>query len=168
MKVTNHFGKTHKTYAMIGGGSGLGIAVFVAITVGSPFPILRMLGAEGLLPPIWLMGLLWFASYALEGCAAGIAAGCLGGRGDVRETGLWRGMTFLVAEITFSLAWYRLLFCSFLLFPSFCCLLLAVCAGIVCLLSWFPIHKLSAALCAGVTMWRLCLMFTQVIVILHN
>ena len=167
VKMTNSFGKIHKTYALIGGGTGLFMAVFVAATVGNPLPILRLLGADLFLPPLWLAGLLWLAGYALSGAAAGWALACSAG-GPSRETAVWRGLTFLVAEVTFSFAWYRLLFGSFLLLPAWLCLAAGVAAGVVCFLSWISVHPLPAWLCGGVTAWLFCLLLCHVAVILHN
>jgi tryptophan-rich sensory protein len=167
VKMTNSFGKIHKTYALIGGGAGLLMAVFVAATVGNPLPVLRLLGADVFLPPLWLTGLLWLAGYILLGAAAGCALACPTG-GPYRETPLWRGLTFLVVEITFSFAWYRLLFGSFLLLPAWLCLAAGVAAGVVCFLSWISVHPLPAWLCGGVTAWLFCLLLCHVAVILHN
>ena len=152
---------------LIGGGVGVLVAVSVAATVGSPLPVLRFLGADALLPPLWLTGLLWLAGYALPGAAAGYALVCPKG-GPYRETPLWRGMTFLVVEVTFSFAWYSLLFSSFLLLPAWLCLVVAVAAGVLCILSWFRSHCPSALLCVGVTVWLLYLALCHAAVILHN
>jgi hypothetical protein len=92
-------------------------------------PILHLLGADALLPPLWIMGLLWLTGYVLLGAAAGYAFACSTG-GPYGEASLWRGLTFLVAEVTFSFAWYSLSFGSFLLFPAWICLLLGVAAGL--------------------------------------
>ena len=167
MKMTNSFGKIHKTYALIGGGAGLLMAVSVTATAGNPLPILRLLGADALLPPLWLMGIFWLAGYTLLGAAAGYALACPGG-GHSREAALWRGLTFLVVEVTFSFAWYRLFFGSFLLLPAWLCLAVGVAAGAVCFLSWLRTHPLPAWVCGGVTVWLICLLLCHVSVILHN
>ena len=79
MKMTNRIGKVHKTYVLIGGGMGVLSGIAVAVTVGSPLPVLRLWGADVLLPPLWILGILWLAGYALLGGAAGYAWGCPGG-----------------------------------------------------------------------------------------
>ena len=167
MKMTNSFGKIHKTSMLIGGGVGVLAAVSVAAAVGSPLPVLRFLGAEALLPPLWLVGFLWLAGYVLLGAAAGDALACPKG-GPYRETPLWRGMTFLVLEAVFSLAWYSLLFGSLLLLPAWLCLAAAVAAGVLCILSWFRSHCPAALICGGVTVWLLYLALCHAAVILHN
>lgn len=165
--MTNRMGKIHKTYALIGGGIGLAGGISVAATVGNPLPILRLLGAEAILPPLWILGISWLAAYALLGAAAGYALACPVG-GPYGEAPLWRGLTFLVAEVTFSFAWYSLSFSSFLLFPAWLCLALGVAAGVACLLAWYPRYRAPSFACGGVTLWLLYLAVSHVIVILHN
>ena len=165
--MTKRIGKIHKTYALIGGGTGFAGGICLTAAVGSPLPILRLLGADALLPPLWIMGLLWLAGYVLLGAAAGYALACSTG-GPYGEAPLWRGLTFLVAEVTFSFAWYSLSFGSFLLFPAWICLLLGVAAGVTCLLSWYALYRLPAYVCGGVTLWLLCMAIYHVVVILHN
>lgn len=167
MKMTNRVGKIHKTYVLVGGGVGLIGGISVAAIVGSPLPILRLLGADALLPPLWIMGILWLAGYILLGAAAGYALACPVG-GPYGEVPLWRGLTFLVAEVTFSFAWYSLSFSSFLLFPAWICLALGVAAGVMCMLSWYGLHRVASLVCGGVTLWFLYLAICHLIVILHN
>ena len=167
MKLTNTFGKIHKTYALVGGCAGVAVGVFATAAAGSPLPVLRLLGAEALLPPVWLLGLLWLAGFGLLGAAAGYALACQTGD-PAREAPLWRGMTFLVVEVTFSLAWYSLLFGSFLQLPGWLCLTCGVAAGCMCVVSWFQSCRLSAWAAGGVTAWLLYLVLCQITVILHN
>ena len=142
--MTKRIGKIHKTYALIGGGTGFVGGICLTAAVGRPLPILRLLGA-----------------------AAGYALACSTG-GPYGEASLWRGLTFLVAEVTFSFAWYSLSFGSFLLFPAWICLLLGVAAGVTCLLSGYALYRLPAYVCGGVTLWLLCMAIYHVVVILHN
>ena len=167
MKLTKRIGKVHKTYAWIGGGAGLLAAISVAATVGSPLPILRLLGAGEILPPVWILGLLWLTGYGILGGAAGYALACVVGRAS-REVWIWRGLTFLVVEITFSFAWYSLSFGSFHLLSAWICLVLGVAAGCICTVSWLPVRRVPALLCGGVTLWLAYLALCHLVVILHN
>ena len=166
-KLTNRMGRIHKTSILIGGGAGILLALFPRWVVGNPLPILRLLRAEALMPPLWLMGLLWLAVYGLLGAAAGYTLACPR-HGGTRDALCWRGMTFLVVEVTFSLAWYSLSFGAFLLLPSWLCLLGAVAAGGLCVLSWFSVYRLSAAVALAGVIWHLALLLLQLSVILHN
>ena len=167
MKMTGSFGKIHKTYALVGACSGLAAAVFLRLTVGSPLPILRLLGAEALLPPLWLVGILWLLSYALAGVSVGYILACRAGGGD-RDALRWRGITFLILAVTLSFAWYSLLFSSFLLLPSWICLLLATSSALLCTLSWRMVDPLATVAAGGLALWLLLLALTQLMVTLHN
>ena len=165
--MTKRIGKVHKTYAWIGGGAGLLFGISVAATVGSPLPVLHLLGAGEILPPIWILGLLWLGGYGILGAAAGYVLACAACQPS-REVLVWRGLTFLVVEVTFSFAWYSLSFGSFHLAPAWICLLLAVAAGIVCTVSWLFARRGPALLCGGVTLWFVYLVLCHLVVILHN
>ena len=167
MNMTNHIGKAYKTCALVGGGLGLVGSIAVATVVGSPLPVLHVLGADAILPPLWILGLLWLMGYALLGAAAGYVLACLF-RGSCRDTPLWKGLTFWVVEYTLSLAWYCLCFGSFTLFPAGLCLLIGVVAGILCTLSWFRVCRRPALLCGGVTLWLAYLLLCHLVIILHN
>lgn len=167
VNMTNHIGKAHKTCALVGGGLGLVGSIAVATVVGSPLPVLHVLGADAILPPLWILGLLWLTGYALLGAAAGCVLACLF-RGSCRDTPLWKGLTFWVVEYTLSLAWYCLCFGSFTLFPAGLCLLIGVVAGILCTLSWFRVCRRPALLCGGVTLWLAYLLLCHLVIILHN
>ena len=64
-----------------GGGIALAAALFTRLRVGSPLPLLHLLNADSILPPLWLTGLCWLSSFFLSGCAAGFILNCrTGGR----------------------------------------------------------------------------------------
>ncbi len=149
-------------------GSGLGLAAGIALrgAAGSPLPVLRLLGANALLPPLWLMGLFWLAGYILVGGAAGYLASCPM-RGGRREAYLWRGGTFLALAIGMSFCWYSCLFASFLLLISWLCLLASVCFALLCALSWWRLNRLCALSVGFVGGWFLCLSLLQLAVLLQ-
>lgn len=154
-----------KPGVMTGGGVGLAAALCLAAAVGSPLPVLRLLNAPALLPPLWIMGLLWLGALTLAGIATGYALACPTEGGE-RETARWRGMTLLVLQVTFAFAWYSLLFGSFLLLPSWVCLLAAVGAGGLCAWAWGGTYRLSALAIAAVTLWLLLLSLLQLALML--
>ena len=160
-------GKVHKTYALIGGALALVGSIAVASAVGSPLPVLRILGADAILPPIWFLGLLWLVGYALLGASAGYVLACLSG-GPCGDTPIWKGLTCWVVAFTFSFAWYCLSFGSCLLFRAGICLLVGVAAGVACTVSWLRVHRLPALFCGGATLWMLYLFLCHLVVSLHG
>ena len=152
---------------LIGGGLTLAAALLMGLSVGSALPAIHALRAEAILPPVWLMSLLWLSSFALLGGALGYLLSCPSG-GALREARLWRGATFLVLTVTLALVWYSLLFGKLLLLPSWLCLLLAAAASLTCALSWWPISRGAALIAGGCSLWQLSLFFWQFAIIIHN
>ncbi|MBQ9151214.1 MAG: hypothetical protein IJX72_03100, partial [Clostridia bacterium] len=84
-----------------------------------------------------------------------------------REAHLWRGNTFMVLAVVFSLVWYTLLFGKLYLLPSWICLLLSAASALLCTLSWWPIGKWVSIISLYFALWQVCLFFLQLAVILH-
>lgn len=157
----------HRRMGMLAGG-GIGLAAGLALrgAAGSPIPVLRLLGADALLPPLWLAGLVWLAAYALAGGAAGYLAACPV-RGGSREACLWRGGTFLAVAVGISFCWYSCLFASVLLLLSWLCLLAAAGFALLCTLSWWRLNRFCALAVGAVAVWFFCLSILQAVLLLH-
>ena len=165
-KGMGRMGSLQRTGMLAGGGVGLLAGLALRGAAGSPLPVLRLLGADALLPPLWLLGLLWLAGYALAGGAAGCLAACPV-RGGQREAALWRGGTFLALAVGLSFCWYSCLFASFLFFLSWLCLLAAAGLAFLCTLSWWRSDRLCSLAVGAVTVWFLFLLFLQTVLFLH-
>jgi hypothetical protein len=159
-------GRLQRTGMLVGGGLGLAAGIALRGAAGSPLPVLRLLGADALLPPLWLVGLLFLAGYVLAGGAAGYLASCPVGGGR-REAHLWRGGTFLALAVGLSFCWYSCLFSSFLLLLSWLCLLAAVGFALLCGLSWWRLNRLCALAVGMMGGWFLCLSLFQLALLLH-
>ncbi len=151
---------------LIGGGIVLAAALLTRLAVGSPLAVIHKLGASILLPPLWFTSLLWLASYALMGAAAGYLLSCPTGN-TRREAFLWRGCTFLVLAVVFSLVWYTLLFGKLYLLSSWICLFFSAVAALICMISWWQIGKWAAIVSLCFAVWQVCLFLLQLAVILH-
>ena len=107
------------------------IAIFVRWVSGSPLTTLHYIGARGIVPPTWLMVLLFSVSYAAAGMSFGIALGnkfyCCGEK-------KYQGAMWLVICLALGYAWYPLFFCARVFLVTICmsflCLFCAVCATI--------------------------------------
>ncbi len=167
MKHAPSAANQRKTLPMlIGAATVLTAALLTRLAVGSPLRAIHRLNAAGWLPPLWLMSLLWFGSFALVGAAAGSLLACPGG-GARREAWLWRGSTFLVPAVVFSLVWYVLLFGR--LWPILSCLfpLLSAAAALVCVLSWRLIGGGAWWAVLVFALWQTVLFCWQLAVLLH-
>lgn len=165
-KGVRSMGCPHKTGSLVGGGIGLAAGLALRGAAGSPIPVLRLLGADALLPPLWLAGLLWLSVYALVGGAAGGLAACPV-RGGQWEACLWRGGTFLALSVGLSFCWYSCLFASFYLLLSWLCLLAAAGAALLCFLSWWRLNRLCAVAVGAAAVWFFCLSMLQAVLLLR-
>ena len=166
MKHTKSAAKLITLPALIGGGVALIAALLTRLTVGSPLAVAHKLEVFLILPPLWLMSLLWLFSFLLMGAAAGhLLASPMGSA--KREAYLWRGSTFMVLAVVFSLVWYTLLFGKLFLLPSWICLLLSAAAAFACALSWRQVARGAAAAALGFALWQITLFLLQFAVLLH-
>jgi hypothetical protein len=116
---------------------------------------------------MWLMSLLWMGFYGLWGAAFGDLLSGLP-ENPAREVYIWRGSTFAVLAVVFSLVWYTLLFGKFYLIPSWMCLLMSSLASLVCGYSWWSVAKWTAIVAILFASWNICLFFFQFSIILHQ
>ncbi len=154
-------------YALAGGAVGLLAVISVRFAIGSPLTVFRLLDAGSVLPPLWLLGLIWTAFPILCGFAAGILYAKLH-RAAQAEALFWRGCTCLVLSLLCALSWYVLLFAKCSLFFSGLCLVAAALTAGLCALSWRTLSVGCTLLTAGHTLWYVILFFMQIAVALHN
>ena len=152
---------------LIGGALTTTAALLTRLTVGSPLAVVHKLEALLILPPLWVLSLLWLAHFALLGAAAGFLLGCPI-HTPHQEAAMWRGCTFMVLAAVFSLVWYTLLFGKLCLLPSWLCLLLSAGAAMACTISWRQTKKGAAAAAFAFSLWQIGLFFLQFAVILHT
>lgn len=156
-----------RTVALIGGATGVVLALLVSFSVGSPWTTLHRVDAPSVLPPIWFLSLSWFGWFF----ALGAAGACLLAsrrRGAVADAAFWRGMTCLVLAVAFSFVWYILFFGKGSLFFSWLCLPLALAFSLLAGVFWWQsVSKGEALIPFGYALWLLCLFFLQMAVLLH-
>ena len=151
---------------LLGGGIVLFVAILTRLAVGSPLIIIHKLGSSFALPPTWIMGLIWLGFYVLVGASTGYLLSFPSGNIQ-RDVYLWRGCTFMVLAVGFSLVWYIFLFGKFWLIPSWICLCVSAVCAVTCMLSWWEIGKGAATVILGFSLWQICLFLLQFAVILH-
>lgn len=151
--------------ALVGGGTTIAIALMTRLTVGSPLHTLHRF-PNILLPPLWLLSLLWLGSFALLGAAVGNLLACPHGNPQ-NEASLWRGSTFMVLAVMFALDWYTLFFGKLLLLPSSLCLLLSAAAATLCACAWFSLRKGAAIAAFLFSLWQIYIFFLQMAIFLQ-
>ncbi len=156
-----------RTGALCGGGAALAAVLLTRTFTGGAQTILHSYNAAALVPPLWIMGLLWFGLIALSGAALGARiADCH--RGAAYSALLWRGATALVLADSFGCAWYALLFGKGVIAFSALCLLLCAGSALLCALSWWQIARAAAAITGLYAAFSLFLLFLQLAVLLRN
>ncbi len=105
------------------------LGIFTRWVSGSPIPTLHFVGARYLVPPIWLLVLLFCIFYLLSGVALGMVLGNrLCSCGDKK----YQGAMWHVISLALGYVWYPLFFCArlFLVSAVACavCLFSAICA----------------------------------------
>ncbi len=114
------------TFLMVFGGIVLlTVGLLVRFAVGAPYRMMLELGIGDLVPPVWLMGLLWSVSLFTVGCAGGFVFGYRE-RGCLTEK--YKGCMFFLLLAVLEMLWYPAFFSAGMVFIS---VLLAV--GILCL-----------------------------------
>ena len=164
--LTNSLHKINKIVWLIGGGILVLMALLVREVVPHPVTVLHQYGALPLLPPLWLLQLLWVLAYFIMGgawlCVLWIKEG-----GAQHEIWRYRGSMCLVVSVLFTYVWYLLLFGTANLFLSWLCLCIALVMLLMTLLCYFRVLPLSGwALVLTVIFWGyVCLI--HLVVMLH-
>ena len=107
------------------------LGVFTRWVSGSPIPTLHFVGAKNVVPPVWLMVLLFCISYILAGLALGLA---LGNRRCVFAEKKYQGAMWFIITLALGYCWYPIFVCARLFLVSACmsalCLFCSICATI--------------------------------------
>ena len=167
MKQTGKINRFLTLPVLVGGVVIFAIALCTRLSVGTPYVVLHKLGVLDILPPVWLVGLIWSLLYVLAGAVSGYLLSCPL-RNAVKETFLWRGCTFMVSSFVLSLAWYALLFGKFWLLPSWICLCFGCVCAVFCAISWWKISKTPAMLIGVFALWEISIIFMQFLIMIST
>ena len=130
------------------------LGIFTRWVSGSPISTLHFVGAKDILPPIWLLVLLFCFSYIISGIALGTA---LGKRACVYSEKKYQGAMWFVICLALGYTWYPIFFCARLFLVSAgmsaLCLFSAICST-VCFAS---VSKISFFLSLIYDCWLLYL-----------
>ncbi len=145
----------------VGGIVALG-GICVRLWWGSPNPALTQLGIRNLVPPVWLMGLLWTLWYFALGAALGAVLRAHG-RSSVAA---WRGAFFLLLMLGVGSLWYPVYFvrCNALL--ALGVIVACIACAVLCAVSWQGSAASAAAVVWLHVLWLLYMLILQLICIL--
>ena len=147
------------SYALIFGAGLVLCAMAVRFWWGSPNTGITQLGIREVLPPVWLISLLWTLWYFVLGATLGCMICSYGNR----CIGAWRGAFFFLLMICVGFLWYPLFFVRLNLMLSLLVIVVtAVLAG-VCALQWQGISPVAGAVLWLHVLWLLYMLILQTI-----
>ncbi len=115
-------------------------AISVRMVCGAPYQMMLQLGISDLIPPVWIMTFLCFASFFLIGAAAGLV---LGYRRESVQTEKYKGCLLFVLLAMVELSWYPTLFIKGLVFMSVLEALMMLFLAICVTVSFLKVSRFS-------------------------
>ena len=131
----------------------------------SPYPVLLALGVQELVPPVWLMALLWTLSFFTVGCAAGIAFSCRTCRGECEK---YKAALLFLLLFVLELLWYPTLFSGMLLFLSALLALLILGAAVFLSVILSRIGRLAAVILIFHDVWLAYLLILNFVILFRS
>lgn len=114
--------------------------IVVRALVGGPHRALLELGIERIIPPVWLMAILWTVSFFTIGCSAGFVLGMRSGGYDGER---YKGCMFFVLLAVLELCWYPTFFGSGLYFLSVLESILILCLSLTVTFCFYRVSKFA-------------------------
>ena len=144
--------------AVLCGTLTLAAAMLTRAWAGAPYDGIHRMGIGEVIPPVWLMALLWLLWYFGLGAVCG---GVLTSHGGC-SIGAWRGACFFVIMIFLGLVWYPLFFsrCALGLCVLLTVLLIGLC--VLCALNWQNLSLAAAAVLYLHALWLIYMLVLQV------
>ena len=165
--MTKLFNNINKSWALATGILLIASSYIVKNAVQSPYILLHQTDALDLLPPLWLLTLLWYVLYFVSGFVAGhiLSLACVSTELDVKR---YQGGMFFVIAITLSFAWYLLLFGPELFFLSWIICGVAATSFLLTAFCWLRLGKNSFLILLSVSIAFYFLFIIQFFVMLHT
>lgn len=132
------------------------LGIFTRWVCGSPLSTLHYISAREIVPPTWLMILLFSVSYAVAGFALGSALGnpfCSCGERK------YQGAMWFVLALGLGYIWYPIFFCARLFLVSVLICLLCLFSSLCATVCFASVSKISFYLSLAYDLWLLYLMF---------
>ena len=124
--------------------------ILIRAFVGSPYRSILELGIKDIVPPAWLMTLLWSLSFFIIGAAAGFVLGYRMGGCDGEK---YKGCMLFVMLVVLELCWYPTLFGAQLIFLSVLESILILCLSIAVTLSFYRVSKFAGMILLLHSIW---------------
>ncbi|MBQ2256145.1 MAG: tryptophan-rich sensory protein [Clostridia bacterium] len=149
--------------ALIVGGVLVLLGMGVRLWWGAPNAGITQMGIRHLLPPVWVMGLLWTLWYFALGTTLG-AVLCAYGSTCIAA---WRGAFFFLLMLFAGYLWYPLFFVRQAPLLSFLVLLAVLSCAVLCALQWQKVSFAAAAVLWAHVLWLLYMLILQLVCIFN-
>lgn len=117
--------------------------ILVRAFVGGPHRTILELGIVHLIPPVWLMAVLWTVAFFTVGCAAGFVLGMHRGGYDGER---YKGCMLFVLLAVLELCWYPTFFGAGLYFLSVLESILILCLSLAVTFCFYRVSKFAGML----------------------
>ncbi len=146
---------------VIGGVLLLAAGIFVRIKVGSPYRALMELCINDLVPPVWLMTLLWSLSLFLIGCAAGFVLGYRKGGCEIEK---YKGCMLFILLAVLELVWYHVFFSATMILVSVLISIAVLLLSIWIMTLFYRVTKFAGMLFLLHNVWLIYMVVLNVII----
>ena len=133
--------------------SGLLVLVIgwmVRFGIGAPHRMLLELGVGEIVPPVWLLSLLWSAELLVIGCAAGFV---LGYRERACRGEKYKGCMLFILLVLLEMLWYPVFFALGLVFLSVLISILILCLSVAVTACFYRVSKFAGMLLLLHSVW---------------
>ena len=150
---------------IFGGVVLLVIGVLVRIAVGSPYRMILELGIGDLVPPVWLVALLWSVSLFTIGCAGGFVFG-------YREHGCaaekYKGCMFFLLLAIMEMLWYPAFFSAGMVFLSVLLAIMILCISVAVTSCYYRVSKFAGMIFLLHDVWLIYMVILNFAVLFRN
>ncbi len=150
--------------ALFGGALLASLGIVCRAMTGSPYRVILELGVGELIPPVWLMTLLWTASFFLVGAATGFV---LGYRMQGSREEKYKGGMYAILLCALELTWYPTLFGAALVFVSTLICLCILMASIAATVSFFRVSSFAGTILVFHDVWLAYMLMLNIAVLFH-
>lgn len=119
------------------------LGILVRAFTGSPYQAILAMNIREMIPPVWLMTLLWSVALFTVGSAAGFVLAYRAGGCEVEK---YKGCMFFVLLAVLELLWYPTFFGAHLVFVSVLEAILILCLSIAVTASFYRVTKFAGML----------------------
>ena len=124
--------------------------ILVRIGVGSPYRTILELGIGDMIPPAWIMAIVWAFSFFIVGCAGGFV---LAYRTVGKDVEKYKGSLYFVLLCVTELCWYPTLFGKGFVFLSVLLCLVILCLSLATTFCFYRVTSFAGMLLLFHDVW---------------